>query len=156
MSIILWLDPGTTDTGYAFVSKIKWNIRILDYGVLTTTPNTQLSEKLWEISSDLKELITSHRPDIAGVEKLFFSNNAKTAIDVAQARGVMLLWLRNQAVPIIEYSPSQIKKAICNNGNAPKKQVQNALRLIFKLGDTSIQDDAADALAVAYITALSV
>lgn len=156
MSIILWLDPGTTDTGYAIVEKNRWSISIIDYGVIVTTPKVALSDKLREIYIDLEEVIKKYRPEIAGVEKLFFTRNAKTAIDVAQSRWVMLLGLRNNAIPIIEYSPSQIKKAVCWNGNAQKKQVQNALKLILKLTDESIQDDAADALAVAYITALGV
>lgn len=154
MSIILWIDPGTTDTWFAVIKKTGGHMEMVDFGSIRTTPNIELSEKLREISADLDAIIEKYRPDCAGIEKIFFLKNTKTAIDVAHARWVMLLQLRNSAVPIMEYSPSQIKKAICNNGRAPKKQVQNALKILFQLEDTSLQDDAADALAVAYITGL--
>ena len=156
MSIILWLDPGTTDTGYAFIRKEGSTTTILDFGTIRTTPKIPLPDKLREISIDLGELIRKYQPDVAGIEKIFFTKNLTTGIEVSHARWVLLLGLRNAAIPIIEYSPPQIKKAICGNGRAPKKQVQNALRLIFKLDEWVIQDDAADALAVAYISALSV
>ena len=154
MSIILWIDPWTTDTWFAIVEKTSSWMQMIDFWSIQTTPNIALSDKLREIYLDLDEVIQRYKPDYAGIEKIFFVKNIKTGIDVAHARGVMLLWLRNSAVPIIEYTPSQIKKAICNNGKAPKQQVQNALKMIFNLKEGTLQDDAADALAVAYITGL--
>ena len=154
MSIILWIDPWTTDTWFAIVEKTSSWMQMIDFWSIQTTPNIALSDKLREIYLDLDEVIQRYKPDYAGIEKIFFVKNIKTGSDVAHARGGMLLWLRNSAVPIIEYTPSQIKKAICNNGKAPKQQVQNALKMIFNLKEGTLQDDAADALAVAYITGL--
>lgn len=155
MSIILGIDPGTTTVGYGII-EITGNKRtILDCGVIKTTPKIELSLKLLDINADLLHLIERYRPEVCGIEKLFFHTNVTTGIDVAQSRGAILLCLAQKGIRIREYTPLQVKKGICGNGRAPKAQVQNALRLIFGLKDIPKPDDAADALAIAYITSLA-
>ena len=155
MSIILGIDPGTTTVGYGII-EITGNKRtILDCGVIKTTPKIELSLKLLDINADLLHLIEKYRPEVCGIEKLFFHTNVTTGIDVAQSRGAILLCLAQKGIRIREYTPLQVKKGICGNGRAPKAQVQNALRLICGLKDIPNPDDAADALAIAYITSLA-
>ncbi len=154
MSIILGIDPGTTTVGYGILEVIGNKRKILDCGVIKTTPKIDISQKILDINADLVGLIEKYRPTLCGIEKLYFHTNVTTGIDVAQSRGAMLLCLAQKGVQIREYTPLQVKKGICGNGRAPKGQVQNALRLIFGLKEIPKPDDAADALAIAYITSL--
>ena len=156
MSIILGIDPGTTTVGYGII-EVTGNSRIIrDCWVIQTTPKLELSQKLVDIGADLLELIETYHPTICGIEKLYFHTNITTAIDVAQSRWAIMLCLAQKGIHIHEYTPLQVKKGICGNGHAPKAQVQNALRLIFWLEEIPKPDDAADALAIAYITSLTV
>jgi len=154
MSIILGIDPGTTTTGFAIIASVKGKIDILEFGVITTPPKLSISEKLFELGNDLAQIIEKYHPEICGIEKLFFLNNQKTAIDVAQARGTMIYLLTQKGIKIREYTPLQVKSGITGSGKAQKKQIQNALKLILKLDEIPKPDDAADALAIAYITSL--
>ena len=155
MSIILGIDPGTTTTGFAIIKKEWKNIEILNYWVIETKALTNISEKIRIIWNDIENLIKEYKPDICGIEKLFFLKNLKTWIDVAQARWTMLYILATHGIPVLEYTPLQVKSGICGSGSALKKQVQNALKIIYKLDSIPTPDDAADALAIAYITSLS-
>lgn len=96
-----------------------------------------------------------YKPDACGIEKLFFFRNQTTIIDVAQSRGVIMHTIARRGIPIYEYTPLQVKKGICGSGAAKKLQVQNALKILFGLSDIPKPDDAADALAIAYITSLA-
>ena len=126
-------------------------LEILDYGVLSTAPNLPLGQKLCEIEADMDALLKKHRPSLCVMEKLFFAKNTKTALDVAHSRGVLVLSVSKCGVELLEPTPMEVKKSICGNGNATKKQVQNALKLLFSLSDIPKPDDAADALAMAYL-----
>jgi crossover junction endodeoxyribonuclease RuvC len=120
MAIILGIDPGTTTVGFAVIS-IEKNVRtVLTYGIIHTTPKVPQSQKLLEIATDLDAVIATHKVTHGAVEKLFFSTNLKTGIDVAQSRGVILLSLEKKGIPLLEYTPLQVKKALCGNGNAVK------------------------------------
>ena len=123
--------------------------------MIHTTPKLEASIKLIDIERDLTELIDTYHPDACGIEKLFFFRNQTTVIDVAQSRGVILHTVAKRGIPIYEYTPLQVKKGICGSGAANKLQVQNALKLLFKLTEIPKPDDAADALAIAYITSLA-
>lgn len=155
MSIILGIDPGTTTMGFAVLEKTGNAFKIVDYGVVSTPPNIPLADKLLEISKDLSDLVEAHRPDVCGMETLLFTTNLKTGIAVAQARGVAVLEIAKRGIPLVEIGPLQVKKGICGNGRAPKTQVQNALKMIFKLEAVPKPDDAADAIAIAYVAGLS-
>lgn len=155
MSIILGIDPGTTTVWYAIVKR-KWNIfSLIDYGVIETLPKIPLSEKLIEIGTDLQWIISRHCPDVISVEKLYFTTNLKTGIDVAHARWVVLYEAQKYGLSLLEYTPLQVKKAITSNGQAWKKQLQNAIKILFRLDETPKPDDAADAIGLAYMWALN-
>ena len=156
MSIILWIDPWTTTVGYAIINKhSNSDYELVDFGIFSTTPKIDLSIKLLEIWNDIKDLINTFKPDIISIEKLFFQNNIKTWIDVAQARWVVMYEAIRHDLKILEYTPLQVKKAITWNGQAKKIQLQRAIKIIMKLDEIPKPDDAADAIWLAYMWALN-
>jgi len=156
MSIILWIDPWTTTIGYAVIKKhSNSDYELIDFWVFKTTPKIDLSIKLLEIWSDMNNLIQNFKPDIMSIEKLFFQNNIKTWIDVAQARWVMMYEAMKSNLEILEYTPLQVKKAITSNGQAKKAQLQRAIQIIMKLDSIPKPDDAADAIGLAYMWVLN-
>ncbi len=153
--IILWIDPWTTTTGFACIEKVNNQFILLDYWVLSTTPKVPLEDKLLELWSDFKFVLDKFNPDIVSIEKLFFQTNTKTAIDVAQARGVIVYESKKQNLKIEHYTPLQVKKAITWNGKANKVQLQNAIKILFRLETIPKPDDAADAIWLAYMWGLN-
>lgn len=153
--IILWIDPGTTTIGFALIKKENTKLELLDYWVFKTTPKIDLSLKIFEIWSDINHIIKKYNPDILSVEKLFFQTNTKTAIDVAQARWVIIYESIKSNLKIQEYTPLQVKKAITWNWKANKLQLQNAIKILFWMDSIPKPDDAADAIWLAYIWALN-
>jgi|SaaInlStandDraft_5_1057022.scaffolds.fasta_scaffold16944_3 crossover junction endodeoxyribonuclease RuvC len=153
--IILWIDPWTTTTGFALINKNKGTFTIIDYWVFSTTPKIALPQKILEIWTDISQIIEKYQPEIISIEKLFFQTNLKTWIDVAQARWVILYESIKQGKIIQEYTPLQVKKAITWNGQAKKLQLQNAIKMIFRLDSIPKPDDAADAIWLAYMGALN-
>lgn len=144
---ILGIDPGTGICGFAVIEGKK----PLDYGVISTPPHTPLPDRLEDIYNSLHEIIKTDQPDVMAIEKLFFKQNITTGISVAEARGVCMLVAKQHNLPIFEYSPNQIKKAICGYGQAHKPQIQEMVRVHFGLKEVPKPDDAADALAVAIV-----
>lgn len=153
--IILGIDPGTTTVGFAFIEKENGKIRVLEYGVISTPPKLSLPEKLLLISADIHELLDIYKPMVAGIEKLFFVRNVTNGIDVAHARWVIIHALASRGVVLHEYTPLQVKQGVTGNGIAKKQQLQKAIAMILKLSEIPKPDDAADALAIAYLTALN-
>jgi crossover junction endodeoxyribonuclease RuvC len=152
--IFLGLDPGTATTGYAVIKKLpRGEYEILDYGVIETDKKLSDAERLVILRNDLKELLMHHKPKSAGVEKLYFESNAKTAMTVSQARGVVLVTLAENSVDLHEFTPLQVKSMICGYGKADKKQVQFMVQKTFGLKKLPKPDDAADALAIALCAA---
>lgn len=144
---ILGIDPGTGICGFGV---IEGNTAI-DYGVISTPPHTPLPDRLEDIYNSLNEIIAQDHPEVIAIEKLFFKQNITTGISVAEARGVCLLVAKQHGLPIFEYSPNQIKNAICGYGMAHKPQIQEMVRIHLKLATIPKPDDAADALAVAIV-----
>lgn len=149
--IILWIDPGTTTVGFALIKKENTKIKLLDYWVFKTTPKIDLSLKILEIWSDINHIIDKYNPEVLSIEKLFFQNNTKTAIDVAQARWVVVYEAIKSGLRIQEYTPLQVKKAITWNWKANKIQLQNAIKILFWMDSIPKPDDAADAIWLAYM-----
>jgi crossover junction endodeoxyribonuclease RuvC len=149
--VILGIDPWTTTTGFAFIKKEKHSYQLLDYGVLLTTPKIDIEYKILEIWTDIAELIKKFQPEQLIIEKLFFQNNIKTAIDVAQARWVVLYEAMRGNLDIYEYTPLQVKKAVTWHGKANKIQLQNAIKILFWMDEVPKPDDAADAIWLAYM-----
>lgn len=147
--IILGIDPGYAIVGYGLIEKLGSQIRVIDYGVITTPKEHTMPVRLNEIYESLCAIVQKYKPDCMAIEELFFQNNQKTAIDVAQARGVIELVGIRQIGKLYEYTPLQIKQALTGVGRAEKKQVQYMVKAILGLNSVPKPDDAADALAVA-------
>ena len=147
--VILGIDPGVAIVGYGVVECVSGNFRCLEYGCITTPAHTLLEDRLSEIYDGMTELIARHRPDCMSIEELFFNNNHKTAVDVAQARGVILLAANKARLPIYEYTPLQVKSAVVGYGRAEKQQVMYMVRQYLHMKETPKPDDAADAIAIA-------
>ena len=146
---IIGLDPGTAITGYSILDKENNKIRLLDYGCIRTHKDLADNERLNQIARDIEFLITKWKPEIASVEKIFFQKNIKTAISVAQARGVLIQKLTEKSVEITEFTPLEIKSAVCGYGKADKKMIQEMVKIILGLQQVPKPDDAADAIAAA-------
>ncbi len=144
---ILGIDPGTGICGFGVIEGRK----LIDCGVITTPAHTPLTERLEDIYNSLHEIIKTDEPNVMAIEKLFFKQNITTGISVAEARGVCLLVAKQCHLPIYEYSPNQIKKAITGYGQAHKPQMQEMVRLHLGLEAVPKPDDAADALAAAIV-----
>ena len=146
---VLGIDPGTAITGYGVVERDGDHLVALSHGVITTPADWPLAQRLQEIYRQLRALAAEWRPESAAVEEIFFSKNARTALMVGHARGVVLLALADAGLPIQEYKPAEVKEAATGYGAAPKRQVQLMVQHLLGLDEPPGPDDAADALAVA-------
>ncbi len=149
------IDPGIARLGWAIVETTRPNPRPIAYGCITTKQTDTAPERLLAAHSALKRLLTQYHPACVSVEDLFFATNAKTAISVGQARGVVLLAAAQFKIPVVSYSPLAIKQTICGDGKADKMQVQHMVTKILRLSRVPQPDDAADALAIAMTHAYS-
>ena len=153
--IICGLDPGTATTGYAIVNAEKSVFNVLEYGLIETSKDGFTSERLLSIYRDVTDILKKYTPDVVVIEKIFFATNAKTAISVGQAQGVMLLSAANSKIAVAEYAPGTIKKVVTGDGRADKKKVQLFIKKILgskiksKKGNKTHFDNSADALAIA-------
>ncbi len=155
--IILGIDPGIADTGFGVIEKNQQgNLICLTYGSIKTQARLPIDERLNILAQELKKLIKKYRPNLMAVEQLFFCKNVKTALVVGQARGVVLLVAKQNRVPIVEFTPLQVKQAVSTYGQASKMQVQKMVKLLLNLDKIPRPDDAADALAIAICAGNSV
>jgi len=152
---ILGIDPGYATIGFGVVESSRGNVSMVTYGVISTSAGLPLSRRLYQISTDLEELIGRLRPDVISVEELFFNTNITTGIAVAHGRGVILCTAEKCGIPLFEYTPAQVKLAVTGYGKAEKHQVMDMTRRLLKLGAVPKPDDAADALALAICHARS-
>lgn len=147
-NITIGLDPGLAITGYGVIQ----DETVLEYGVLRTPAKQPLGARLLLLSTQLNALLDRYQITKAGCEKLFFARNVTTAIDVGQARGIIVLALAERGIPLIEITPLQVKHSLTGYGRADKQQIQYMVKSILKLTRTPKPDDAADALAIALTT----
>lgn len=146
---ILGIDPGTATTGWAVVEEKNKNPKLIACGCVNTSKINSDAERLVEIGRDISTLIKKYQPDEAAIEDLFFFKNLKTAITVAQARGVILYEIKKNLVPLFSYTPLQVKQALTGYGRADKNQIQEMVKNILRLKCIPKPDDAADAVAIA-------
>jgi crossover junction endodeoxyribonuclease RuvC len=147
--IVLGIDPGTAALGYGVVERKGATLRAIDFGCVTTSPDTALPDRLADIHAHVAELIETHHPDVLGVERLFFSRNAQSAFGVGQARGVVLLAAAQAGIAVREATPNEIKMGVTGYGSADKTQVGRMVAVILQLPDVPTPDDTTDALACA-------
>jgi crossover junction endodeoxyribonuclease RuvC len=146
---ILGIDPGTATTGWAVVEEKKGKPSLVACGCINTSKLKSDADRLVEIGEDIATLIKKHKPREVAVEDLFFFKNLKTAITVAQSRGVILYEIKKNRIPLFSYTPLQVKQALTGYGRAEKKQIQIMVKNILRLGNIPKPDDAADAISVA-------
>lgn len=147
--IIVGFDPGLATLGYGTIKYEKGKTEMLDYGVILTPKDENLAVRLAMIEEGVKQVIDRFKPDEIAVEELFFAKNVTTAINVAHARGVILLTATKYCGRLYEYTPLQIKQALTGYGRADKNQIQQMVKTFLRLKGVPKPDDAADALAVA-------
>ncbi|MFA5877912.1 MAG: crossover junction endodeoxyribonuclease RuvC [Candidatus Staskawiczbacteria bacterium] len=158
--IILGIDPGTATTGYGVINGCKGHrVCLIDYGCIITNPKFSTGERLQKIHIELGKLIKKYKPDIISVETLYFFKNLKTVMPVSQARGVILLAAAEKNIPVLDFTPLQMKMAITGYGRAEKKQVQKMIEILLCLekkpkDKNKRKDDATDALGIAICAAL--
>jgi len=146
---ILALDPGTATTGYGVVDKIGVTPKMVDYGTIETDPKQNPAIRLLDIYRQLNKIIDDYHPDVLVMERLFYAKNQTTVIAVAKACGVMQFTAAERGIPVIEYTPPEVKQAVVGYGGAEKKQVQFMIQRILNLKEIPKPADAADALALA-------
>ncbi len=147
--IILGIDPGYAIVGFGVLEYKNNHFSVIDYGAITTDAGTPFNKRLEHIYDEMTALFEKHNPDAMAIEKLFYNSNAKTVIDVSQARGVIMLSAQKNGVPAFEYTPLQVKQSVVGYGRADKKQVQEMIKRILFLEKVPKPDDTADALAMA-------
>jgi len=145
---ILGIDPGTAITGWAVIEAGSGPPKSIAFGSIQPE-SKNLPERLKTIHRNLKQLIGLYKPDAISIEELFFASNAKTAISVGQARGVILLTASLSGIPVASYTPLVVKQTVCGDGKADKKQVGKMVALTLRLRSVPQPDDTADALAIA-------
>jgi crossover junction endodeoxyribonuclease RuvC len=146
---IFGIDPGSERTGYGCVETVGSRHRLVTSGAIRTSTGATFPEKLLTIHSGLAALIAECRPDCVAIENLFYSTNARSALKLGHARGVAVLAAVEAGVPVVEYTPAEIKRAVVGYGRAEKQQVQQLVMLLLGLSTPPAPHDAADALAVA-------
>ncbi len=146
---IIGIDPGYAIVGFGVLEYNRAQFQVVDYGAVTTPADMDFNSRLLEIYNDLCYILDKFRPDFMAIERLYFTSNQKTAIDVAQARGIVLLAARQRNIEVFEYTPLQVKQSVTGYGKAVKKQVQEMTTRILKLPEIPKPDDTADALAIA-------
>lgn len=146
---ILGIDPGIARVGWGIITVSANKTIPIDYGCFTTEKETVEEERLAAIFDFMSMLIDKHKPDRVSVEKLFFAANAKTALIVGQARGVILLAAGRRKIPISSFTPLEVKMALTGYGRADKTQIQRMVQSMLSLSKIPTPDDTADALAIA-------
>lgn len=147
--VVLGIDPGYAIVGWGLVEFKNNTFRPLRYGAVTTEADVDFNKRLKMIYDDISEISDMFKPDAIAIERLYFTTNQKTAIMVAEARGVILLAGEERNIPIFEYTPLQVKTAVTGYGKAKKPQVMEMTRRLLKLSEVPKPDDTADALAIA-------
>lgn len=146
---ILGIDPGLAIVGYGIIDFDGNRMSPVDYGVITTPAKTSYATRIKQIYDAMEVLLNKYQVDQVAIEELFFNQNTTTAIDVAQARGAIVLSVINKEIELFEYTPLQVKQSVCGYGRADKKQVQEMVKRLLCLKQIPRPDDAADALAIA-------
>lgn len=147
--VILGIDPGYATIGWGLIQKKGTTISFLQCGAILTPKDIQFGERLHMVAKGIDTLISQYSPDHIAIEQLYFSTNTKTALDVAHARGVILLCCYQHDIPVASYGPLTVKQTIAGHGKADKAQVQTMVKRLLKLSAVPKPDDVADAVAIA-------
>lgn len=146
--IILGIDPGFSRLGYAIIDTNKGNSKVIDCACFETSPRLEYIKRLTLVADKVKELISQYKPQFLAIERIFFTQNQKTALQIAEVRGILLYLAASSGIPTCEYTPLEIKMALCGYGKATKEQVQKMLKILLNISFLPKEDDASDALAI--------
>jgi crossover junction endodeoxyribonuclease RuvC len=146
--IILGIDPGFSRLGYAILESDKKNVGVIACDCFEASSKLAYEKRLVLVTEKAKGLISKYRPDALAVEKVFFAKNQKTALQIAEVRGILLYLATRSKIPVHQYTPLQVKMALCGYGKATKEQVQKMLKILLKRQSLPKSDDATDALAI--------
>ena len=146
---ILGIDPGFAITGFSIIEYKGNHFTLIDSGAILTKAGESFPDRLVKIYDDMQNIIDTYKPEVLSIEELFFNTNTTTAINVAQARGIVLVVARKNNVPIYEYTPLQIKQAVTGYGRADKMQVQRMVKMILNSEKLPKLDDITDSMAIA-------
>ena len=147
--IVIGIDPGIANTGFGVVRRRAGRLVALDGGVMRTRPERTPEHRLADLFAQVEELLDRHNPDALALEAIYFGQNVRSAFAVGQARGVVLMAAGRRSIPCQDYTPQQVKGAVCGSGRAPKEQVTRMVQSLLSLPEPPTPDHAADALAVA-------
>lgn len=153
--VIVGIDPGIAIVGYGVIDYTGNSFKLMEYGTIDTPAGTPVAKRLRMIYDSMYDLLLRYKPEAVAVEQLFWGRNVTTGINVAHARGVILLCAEQSGVSVSEYTPLQIKQAVAGYGRADKKQIQNMMKILLNMNTVPKPDDAADAIAVAICCAHS-
>ena len=146
---IFGIDPGSLRTGYGCVETDGTRHRLVDCGALSTASGDALPDRLRRIHDGILALMRASAPDCVAIENLFHARNVRSALTLGHARGVVVLAAVEAGLPVVEYTPAEIKQSVVGYGRAEKPQVQQMVKLLLGLDTAPTPHDAADALAVA-------
>jgi len=146
--IILGIDPGFSRLGYAVLETDKKNVCIINCNCFETNPKLDYAKRLVLVADQVKKLISKYRPEAIALEKVFFAKNQKTAFQIAEVRGILLYLAADLKIPVYEYTPLEVKMALCGYGKATKEDIQKMLKILLKKRSLPKLDDATDALAI--------
>lgn len=146
--IILGVDPGYGRLGYSLLKKEGGKEELIDYSCIETSSKKEKNERFLEVAGKMEKIIAKHKPDVLAIEKLYFTTNQKTALSVAEIKGIIIYLALKNKMKIVEYSPLEIKVAVCGYGKAPKSQVEDMVKMLIKTPKTIKLDDTADAIAL--------
>ncbi len=147
--IVIGIDPGLATVGFGVIRSEDNCVTPLSYGCIRTSPEKQTPQRLLDIYTEINELFEKYSPEIIAMEKLFFTNNVTSAMNVSEARGVIFLAAQQKGIPVVEYTPAQVKQAITGSGRADKRQMQEMITRLLGLDELPRPDDAADGLSIA-------
>ena len=146
---VLGIDPGIERMGYGVVDFTPGRIQAVSYGIISTKKTEPKPARFRQIWDDLNELLLKHHPGLLSVEKLIFAKNVTTAMTVSEARGIVILAAELHQIPVVEYTPLEIKRTVSGSGRADKSQVERAVQILLSLSEIPKPDDVSDALAIA-------
>ena len=147
--IVVGIDPGIANTGFCVVRRRAGRLVALDGGVMRTRAERAPENRLADLFAQVEELLDRHQPDAVALEAIYFGQNVSSAFAVGQARGVVLLAAGRRSIACQDYTPQQVKGAVCGSGRAPKEQVTRMVQTLLALSEPPSPEHAADALAVA-------
>lgn len=152
---ILGIDPGIARVGWGTIEVESGKLKVENHGCIETSAKQSMPDRLLEIHNSISSLLEQYKPEVVVVEEVFFGTNAKTALSVGQARGVVLLASAEHGVSVVTYTPLQVKIAVTGYGRAEKHQVGRMVKTLLKLKEIPKPDDVSDALAIALTHAFS-